>query len=327
MKSKSIRDLIDVLKNEERVFIQPHDFPDPDAVTSAFGLQQLFAHFGIRSYIVYNKIIERGSLKKIIRDLKIDIREVGSYGMKADEKIILVDGCKGSSNVTDLIGEEFACIDHHPVTAPEDVPHSDIRETYGSCATIIGSYYTELGIEIPRDVATALMIGITRDTALFTRGVSEDDLNVYTRCFLSADVEYVNSIIRNNICENDLAYYRYMLDNLNRSGRLAYCCFPDGCGQNLLGILADFVLSLVEIEFVMLCAINGNRVNFSLRCENEDWNAGEVVREFLEDKGFGGGHDDMAGGVIYDASLFNEPDAFETVKRILSGKTAGPRGK
>ncbi len=317
----SIGKLIQDLKNEERVFIQTHDFPDPDAVTSAFGMQQLLAHFGIHAYIVYNKVIERGSLKKIIRDLKIDIREAGSYGMKADEKIILVDGCKGSSNVTDLVGEEFACIDHHPVIAPDDVPFFDIRDSYGACATIIGSYYAELGIDLPRDVATALMIGITRDTALFTRGVTENDLNVYIHCFLSADVEYVNSVIRNNICANDLTYYRRLLDNLERSGRIAYCYFPDGCGQNLLGILADFVLSLIEIEFVMLCALNGDVVNFSIRSENETWDAGDVMRAFLKERGFGGGHAEMAGGVIYDASLFHEADAFETVNQILQVKT------
>ncbi len=323
----SIRTLIEALKNETRVFIQPHDFPDPDAVTSAFGLQRLLAHFGIKACIVYNKEIERGSLKKIIRDLKIDIREVGSYGMKPEEKIILVDGCKGSSNVTDLIGEEFACIDHHPVTAPDDVPFFDIRETYGACATIIGSYYSELEIDMPGDVAAALMIGITRDTALFTRGVTEEDLNVYTHCFLAADVEYVNSVIRNNICADDLAYYRHMLDSLERSGSLAFCWFPDGCGQNLLGILADFALSLVEVEFVMLCALNGVVVNFSIRCENENWNAGDVMRAFLEEKGFGGGHADMAGGVIYDPTLFNEAAAFETVQRILADASRDKSGR
>ncbi len=314
----SIRELIDSLKNEARVFIQPHDYPDPDAVTSAFGMQRLLAHFGIESHIVYNKLIERDSLKRIIQDLKIDIREAGSYGMKAGEKIILVDGCKGNSNVTDLIGEEFACVDHHPVTAPEDVTFADIREEYGACATIIGSYYIELGVELPGDVATALMIGITRDTAMFTRGVTEFDLNVYSRCFVSADVDYVNSIVRNNICADDLGYYRHMLKNLKSSGGVAYCFFPDGCGQNLMGILADFVLSLVEIEFVMLCAANDDMVNISIRCENESWNAADVIRAFLEDRGFGGGHAEMAGGVIYDASFFDEADAFETVQRILS---------
>ncbi len=318
----SIRELIDRLKKEKRVFIQPHDFPDPDAVTTAFGMQRLLDHFGVQSHIVYNKLIERGSLKKLIRDLKIDIRETGSYGMKAGEKIILVDGCKGNSNVTNLIGEEFACIDHHAVIAPDDVTFSDIRENYGACATIIGSYYMELGLELPGDVATALMIGITRDTALFTRGVSEDDLNVYSHCFLSADVDYVNAMIRNNICANDLQYYRYMMDNMRCSGRLAFCCFQDGCGPNLMGILSDFMLSLVEIEFVMLCAVNDDMVNFSIRCENEKWNAADVIRAFMKDKGFGGGHAEMAGGVIYDASLFDAADAFETIELILANEGA-----
>ena len=68
--------------------------------------------------------------------------------------------------------------------------------------------------------------------------------------------------------------------------------------QNLLGILGDFFISLEEAEFVVLCARNANVINVSVRSEREDWNASRVVQKALDGIGFGGGHADMAGGMI-----------------------------
>jgi hypothetical protein len=40
----------------------------------------------------------------------------------------------------------------------------------------------------------------------------------------------------------------------------------------------------------------------SVRSERDDWNASRVVQAALDGIGFGGGHADMAGGIIRDAT-------------------------
>lgn len=40
------------------------------------------------------------------------------------------------------VGEEVACIDHHPSFVPMEYRYRDIRPT-GACATIIARYYQE----------------------------------------------------------------------------------------------------------------------------------------------------------------------------------------
>lgn len=308
-----ITDFIDFLKGEEFIFIQTHNFPDHDAVASAFGLQQLFKHYGIDSYLVYEKEIQRDSLKKIIKDLKIDIKNKNDYTMEEQHKIVLVDGCKGNSNVTDLIGDEVGVIDHHQVVSPEDVEFSHIFPEYGACASIIASYFLNLGVKIPKNVATSFLIGISTDTSFLTRGVCEHDLQVFFHCYGIADIQYVTSILRNYIRISDLEFYRFLVDNMIYLKRSAFCYFPSGCNQNLLGILADFAISLNEIDFVVLCAKNENRINFSLRSEVPEWDASHVVRHILEGIGFGGGHADMAGGVIKDSSYFNQEVIYNSI--------------
>ncbi len=300
--------LIELIKDEEFVYIQTHNFPDNDAVATAFALQYLLKQYNLESRIVYEGEIYSEGLLRMIKELHIDIKDNTEYPIKESDKIIIVDGCKGNNNVIDLIGDEVAVIDHHEVSRPDDVPFSDIRSDFGSCAAVIFSYFKDLDIEIPKEVATALLIGINTDTSLLTRGVDVKDVEAYYFLFPIADTYLVNSILRNHFNMRDLESFKHILENLQITGELAFCYFPDGCPQNLLGIIGDFILSLVEIDFVILCAKNEGKVSFSLRNERAEWNAARIIRDVLDGIGFGGGHADMAGGMIPDVSNFNEKD-------------------
>lgn len=310
-------DLFALLKKEEYVFIQTHNYPDHDAVASGFALQHLLAELGVRSRLIYEGDIQRDSLVQMISELGIDIQHCRNHRMTEDHRIIIVDGCKGNKNVTDLVGDEVAVIDHHQVEKPDDVPFADIRPDCGACSTIIYSYYERFGIDVPRNVATAMMIGINMDTALLTRGVSSHDIEAYADLYTISDIRLQNSILRNYIQSKDLSFYRYAIDNIKIENGIAFCYFPEGCNQNLLGILGDFFLALDEVEFVILCARNGSSVNFSTRNEKREWNAARAVQDALQGIGFGGGHADMAGGIVPDASGFDPDSVLRKFREIL----------
>jgi nanoRNase/pAp phosphatase (c-di-AMP/oligoRNAs hydrolase) len=302
-----LADLLHVIGPRRPVFVQTHDFPDHDAIASAFGMQGVLAGAGVASRIVYSGDLQRDSLRRMIRDLGIEARPAAEAGIDAQDPIVIVDGCKGSKNVTDLPGDEVAVIDHHEVKSPEHVPFVDIRPDLGACATLIHGYWGEAGTPIPARVATALMIGINMDTALMTRQVSRTDIEAYADLYARADIRLENSILRNSIQTKDLAFYRHALDNVQITDGVAFCWFPDGCNQNLLGILGDFFIALEEAEFVVLCARNGNVINVSVRNEREGWNASQIVQAALGGIGFGGGHADMAGGIIRELGGIDGP--------------------
>jgi nanoRNase/pAp phosphatase (c-di-AMP/oligoRNAs hydrolase) len=306
-----ILELINELKAEKRVFIQTHNFPDHDAVASAYGLSKILMHFGIKVEIIYKGEIQRDSLLNMIENLNIDIRRYEVYDIKAEDKIIVVDGCKGNSNVEELIGDEIAVIDHHEVGIPENVKYVDIRSDYGSCSTIIYTYYRELGVSITKEVATALIIGLNMDTSNFTRGVSEKDVSAFQSLYMESNITLVNSILRNYIQTKDLSFYRDLINKIKISSGIAFCYFEEGCNQNLLGILGDFVLALKEVEFVILCAKNNGVINFSVRNERSTLSAATIIQEALKGIGFGGGHTDMAGGIIKDITRFKEEDIYK----------------
>jgi nanoRNase/pAp phosphatase (c-di-AMP/oligoRNAs hydrolase) len=294
----TFKELLGVIGQRRPVYVQTHDFPDHDAVASAFGMQGALARSGVPSRIVYAGDIQRESLRRMIRDLGITVSPASDVVMASSDPIVIVDGCKGSKNVTDLPGDEIAVVDHHDVKSPDNVAFVDIRPGFGACSTLIHGYWEETGFEMPGEVATALMIGINMDTALLTRQVSRDDIRAYAELYTRADMRLENSILRNSIQTKDLEFYRHALANVEIHDGFAFCYFPEGCNQNLLGILGDFFISLEEAEFVVLCARNSGVINVSVRSEREVWNASRIVQAALKGIGFGGGHADMAGGVI-----------------------------
>jgi nanoRNase/pAp phosphatase (c-di-AMP/oligoRNAs hydrolase) len=301
--------------SQQRIFIQTHNFPDHDAIASAYALQQLLSSYGIAANIIYDGVIQRSSLQRMLLELNITALNYEIYNLKEEDIIIVVDSCPGESNVTTLKGKVMAVIDHHDVSIPKQVEWGDIRKKYGSCSSIVFSYF-EID-KIRKEVATALLIGINMDTAALTRNVQKADLQAYARLYPLVDAKFVNSVVMNFLSMKDLSFFRTAVNEIKIKNSFAFCYFPKGCQQNLLGILGDFFLSLDEINFVVLCAKNDKHIQFSMRNKRDDISCVEVLQEALKDIGFGGGHFNMAGGVITNLAFFKEKDIFERFYRIV----------
>ena len=106
--------LVDILKGG-RVFIQMHNYPDPDAIASAFGLQKLLEKFGIKPVICYDSAAEKLTAITMLSNFSINIVHCHDItDMTESDKIVAIDAQKHNSNLTDLVGDEVACIVHHP---------------------------------------------------------------------------------------------------------------------------------------------------------------------------------------------------------------------
>jgi nanoRNase/pAp phosphatase (c-di-AMP/oligoRNAs hydrolase) len=306
---QALRAFIARVRELPRLVIQAHDFPDHDAVSSSYALAHLLGEFGVRTQIVYNGVIDRISLRNMIEQVGIPIVHWREAGLTAADKTITVDGCIGEKNVTDLPGDEIAVIDHHQVTPPPGLWYQDVRPGYGACATILHEYYDALEIALPRDVATALQVGLAIDTANLTRGFQKADVAAFAHFHEVADQEKINVICRNSLLREEVVYYRQLLDALQVRDGVGFVWMADGCPKNMLGVMGDFLMSVHEISTTILAAPDGDTIQLSLRTEHPDVNVGRLVKEVLQqhDLGFGGGHAHMAGGLVQRAK-FQAPD-------------------
>ena len=214
--------------------------------------------------------------------------------MTADDYIICVDSQKNAGNITDLPGDEIAAIDHHPTTsknADVEYRYKDIR-IVGACGTIITDYYIDLGLKPSADVATALLYGIKIDTLQFSRGVCDEDINAFRFLNPLIDINKMGSLEMNNIEFRDLMAYGSAIENIKVFGYFGISHIALPCPDAMIAIVADFILSLIEVEVAVIYCERPDGLKFSVRSERDDVNAGELIAKALAGVGGGGGHAD-----------------------------------
>lgn len=308
-----LNELIRVISGQENIFIQMHNSPDPDAIGSAFGLQYLLNEKGIKALICYKGEIDKYNTQKMIDLLGIKVINVSEINnMNVHDYIILIDSQKGNSNVADFIGNEVAAIDHHPVFQKVDYIFEDIRPEIGACSTIVAKYFIDNNISIPQKVATALLYGIKMDTLDLTRGVSHEDLDMFCVLYKQSDIDLINKIQANTLQFEELIAYGNAIKNIKVYGNVGFANVAVDCPDSLLGTVADFIISIKEVEFAVVYSPRQSGLKFSVRNEIEDLDAGKAVYTALRDIGNGGGHKSMAGGFLPSCNLskIGEIDSF-----------------
>jgi nanoRNase/pAp phosphatase (c-di-AMP/oligoRNAs hydrolase) len=169
--------IVEILKAHqgERHVVVLHEFPDPDAISSAFAHWLISAEFDIEVDIVYGGKISHQQNIALVRLLGIE-------PIPYDKSL----------NLGQYAGAVF--VDHHELQERLEPEFSDIRRT-GSTATIYADYLEQGLVEMNKThkehvmVATALMHGLMTDTGGFIRA-NVDDFHAagYLSQFRDADL-------------------------------------------------------------------------------------------------------------------------------------------
>lgn len=313
---KDLQKLVEILSGGT-VYIQTHNYPDPDAIASAYGLQKLLEHFDISSVICYDGTAEKLSAQAMLNNFGIEMvcaRDLTD--MCETDKIVTIDSQKYNSNLTDLIGDEVACIDHHPTMIPCEYHYKDVR-IVGACASLIAEYFFDNDIPLEQNVASALVYGIKMDTADFSRGMTQFDVEMYAKLFPYADNDLLDRMKINTMEFGDLKAYGSAIENIQVFGNVGYAFIPFACPDALIAMISDFILALDIIEFSVIYAVRGDGFKFSVRSELPELHAGKIVHDALSSVGSGGGHARMAGGFAEGAKLPDNEALRNDTIRIL----------
>mgnify|MGYP004500040747 FL=1 len=286
--------------NRRHVYIQTHNFPDPDAIASAYGLQELLRIHGIASTICYKGKIDRYSTDKLREMLDIGLENIEDLEEKLTEEdeVILVDAQKGNSNIINMTGDEIICIDHHPTYEKYEYRFSDIRPDIGACSTIIAQYFFENQIPITKKIATALTFGIRSDTQRLSRGVSKLDMEMMYRMFDACDQDVIHLLENSNLYFEDLMAYSRAISSIEVFENISFADTGENCPEALIASVSDFMLALVEVTFSVVYSRKEEGIKISVRSEGPALDAGKIISAALKGIGSGGGHATMAGGFV-----------------------------
>lgn len=309
--------LAELLKGH-KTYIQTHNFPDPDAVASAFGLQKFLQFHGVETTLCYDGKIDKLNMKNMLALIPIDfLPGRKTQDMSPEDYIVTVDTQMLSGNRTDFAGRGVACIDHHPEYECCEYEYRDIRMT-GACATIIASYFKETDTPMDQDTATALAYGIKMDTAEFTRGVTDLDIEMFAYTFLQADRKVMQELYINMLEFKDLKAYGAAVETAEIYEDTAFACLPFDCPDALIAIISDFILSLNGVNVSLVYAIRPDGIKISARSSLERVHVGRLLNHMLKELGSGGGHQGMAGGFIPEENRSRlGGDLHDTVRRLF----------
>ncbi len=307
----------------EKHLVIIHDFPDPDAISSAFAHQLISLHFDIHVDIMYAGKISHQQNIALVKLLKKDlIRYDESVDLKQYDGVVFVDNQGTSayeiSKVVEKAGLPIVMvIDHHDIQEELKTEYSDIRKI-GATATIYAQYFEngllslDKSIEEHTLIATALMHGVITDTNGFIYAGPED---FHAAAFLSKfrDAELLEQIMSQSRSKRvmEIIYHalgnRIVAENFSISG-IGYLRADD---RDAIPQAADFLVTEENVHTAIVYGIvQGENweesVVGSMRTSKLTLDPDEFIKETLGKDA--SGH--YFGGGKYSAGGFQIPIGF-----------------
>lgn len=291
------------LEEYNPVTIQCHDNPDADALASGYGLYCYFKSKGKDVRLVYSgsNQIHKSNLRLMVEKLNLPVEHVAlSRGrtLRVEGLLITVDCQYGSGNVTGLVGEKVAVIDHHQLER-EALPLSIINSRLGSCSTLVWKLLRDekFPIENDENLGTALYYGLYTDTNQFSELYNPLDMD------MREDIPFDKSLItlfrNSNLSLRELEIAGIALIRYSYNDDYEFAVIKaQPCDPNLLGLISDFLL---QVDVIKTCVVFNEAkggYKFSVRSCTPEVNASELAAFLAEDIGSGGGHYEKAGGFI-----------------------------
>jgi nanoRNase/pAp phosphatase (c-di-AMP/oligoRNAs hydrolase) len=322
-KVSKLEAVLEAHKGETHI-IALQDFPDPDAIGSAFAHKLICLKYGIETDIVYTGRISHQQNVALIKLLNIElVRYSEPFDFSRYQGSVFVDGQGMTCTLTKQLENEgikpIVVVDHHERTGMLSPEFSDIRKI-GATATIYTNYIVQGMLEFDKNdsahvrCATALMHGIRSDTNNFIRATGQDFVasaflsDYFNPNILSEIVNQYRSKKVMDIIEKSLAN-RVIKDNYSVSG-IGYLRQED---RDAIAQAADFLLTEENVHTVIVYGIvvndkNEELLNGSFRTSKLTLDADAFIKEAFGRRENG----DYFGGGKQEAGGFSIPVGFLT---------------
>ena len=314
----------------EKQIIVIQDFPDPDALSSAWAYQLIAANYEISCDIVYGGTLSHQENIALVRLTAIPAkRYVNSTLQKQDLSVyqgcVLIDSQGTNSQLYEVVKQAgvplTVAIDHHSKQGDLEAEFIDLRPQTRATATILTQYIQSGMLDFDSSnenhvkCATALMHGLRSDTNRLMQAKEEDFI---AAAYLSRfyDSQLLNAVLQSarsrrvmNVIERALRN-RIIKKNFSISG-VGYLRYDD---RDAIPQAADFLVTEEDIHTAVVYGIVHNEdddkelVIGSLRTTKLTLDPDEFIKETLgkdpQGRFFGGGRF-MAGGFEIPVGFLN----------------------
>lgn len=306
--------LMELARGSQRALILMYGDPDPDAIGAALGLRAIWAAAGRIPQIRYTGEVQRYQNKLLISWLRVEIQRLDPDELAQADLVAVVDAqpafWKESPPRAQVV------IDHHPVREECQAEYTDLRQRYGATSSIVAEYLHEAGLPIDRQLATALLYGITTDTDDLKRNAGPADIAAYELLQHRADSTFRARLDKSQIPMQVLDWIAWGIGHRVVHRDLCMIHFGNVPTADIMVQVADLVLLTHGIAWVVCAGVrkddNGRRLVVVFRSDGHHCDVGKRARDAFSDIGSAGGHRTMARAEI----PLEDQDA-ETVVALL----------
>lgn len=294
-KAAELGQLLEAHRGERHAIVM-QNYPDPDAISSAWAHKLIAARFGIECDIIYEGRISHQENLALVQLVEVELIRYGEGDdLKQYQGTVFVDNQGTTSALTDRFAaagvKALVVVDHHEKQDVVEPEFTDIRKI-GATATIYTEYIREGLLELNKSevrhvrLATALMHGIRSETSSLIRA-REEEMEAAT--FLTPFVDHslleeILSVKRSkqvmDVIREALAN-REIRDNYSFSG-VGYLRSED---RDSIPQAADFLLTEENVHTAIVYGIiiKGDRemVVGSMRTTKVGLNPDEFLKEAL----------------------------------------------
>lgn len=284
-----------------KILIVVHDNPDPDSLASAMALRHLFAvRLNREATIAFSGMIGRSENLAMAKLLEIPLTPFPIIDLRCYQVICLLDTQPGTGN--NSLPPEFRVdlvIDHHPMRELSALSRwVDIRPEYGTTATILYEYLKAQGVSVGTKLATALFYAIKSETQDLGREARNPDREAYLSLFPTTNKVLLNAITRPTLPREYFIALHQALENSRLYGEILVASLKGVQFPEVVAELADLLLRVEGVRTVLCMGHYNEEMILSIRTDDEEVNAGELIRSLVFGYGSAGGHGMMAGGKL-----------------------------
>jgi nanoRNase/pAp phosphatase (c-di-AMP/oligoRNAs hydrolase) len=280
----------------ERHAIVMQDYPDPDAISTAWAHKMIAARFGVDCDIIYEgRVSHQENLALVqLTDLEM-VRYSEGYNLEQYQGTVFVDNQGTTATLTDRFAavgvKPLVIVDHHENQDRIQAEFTDIRKI-GATATIYTEYIREGLLDLNKSdashvkLATALIHGIRSETSGLIRAHAEE---LEAASFLSrfADSSLLEDILSVKRSKQVMDVIRMALENreIRDSYSISGVGFLRSEDRDSIPQAADFLLTEENVHTAIVYGIilKGDRemVVGSMRTSKVTLNPDEFLKEAL----------------------------------------------
>ena len=305
---KDLSEFEKILDGASHLLIIVHTNPDPDAIASALALKHIVdKQYGIETSIGYSGTVARAENRAMVRELKVQMKQLSKINWSKYDRIALVDTQPGAGN--NALPENIHCnivLDHHPPRTGGKADLTIIQPELGVLATMLVEWLDYLNIEIQTNLATALVYAISSESQNLNREVQPRDIEAYLQVYNNANLKKLAQIMVPQLPRQYYISVDKTLRNAVTYRNLICAHLGEISGAEIVSEMADFLVRHERISWSFCTGRFKDRLILSIRSRNSKADAGKLVTKLVKDRKTVGGHGMSAGGFVAIGEMKND---------------------